>query len=287
MAGEDDWAYAARRFLVAASQGVPELMRLPNGLDAVSRLFDPVGIVSGLLLDRQTGTDERLRGLLEAKDDQLRLTTHELRRPLGVANGHLSLILEGTYGEVPEGMREAFGAIHSGIIEIGTLLEGLAEAVRLEDRAEAVRRQATRIGHLVADAIEAGEAAVGGRGVTVEADLPDPDVLASVDRRQLRIAVVNLVGNAVKYSPDGAQVRVRVRSDESRFSISVIDQGPGIDPAEAERIFESWHRSPDVAGPGLGLGLYIVRQVVELHGGRVELESEPGAGATFTIVLPR
>jgi signal transduction histidine kinase len=99
----------------------------------------------------------------------------------------------------------------------------------------------------------------------------------------------NLLSNAIKYAPERSTVRVALISGprDSDQRIAISDQGPGIDPAEAERIFEHWHPAPDTTAPGLGLGLYIVERIVDLHGGRVVLEGTPGQGSTFIVVLPR
>jgi two-component system OmpR family sensor kinase len=98
---------------------------------------------------------------------------------------------------------------------------------------------------------------------------------------------VNLLGNAAKYSPERSTVRVVVSPVEADLAVAVSDEGPGIEPAEAERIFDQWHRAPTETAPGMGLGLYIVRQIIALHGGRVTVASTPGCGSTFTAVIPR
>jgi signal transduction histidine kinase len=97
--------------------------------------------------------------------------------------------------------------------------------------------------------------------------------------------VINLLSNAAKYAPERSTVRVVVGpAAESELTIAMSDEGPGIEPAEAERIFEQWHRAPRETQPGLGL--YIVSRIVELHGGTVVLESTPGQSSTVTVVLP-
>jgi signal transduction histidine kinase len=95
----------------------------------------------------------------------------------------------------------------------------------------------------------------------------------------------NLVDNAVKHSPRGGTVVVRLDEAQDRLRLAVVDEGPGIPPAERERIFERFYRGSSTA-PGLGLGLYLARELVHAMGGSIQVESEPGRGATFTVELP-
>jgi two-component system, OmpR family, sensor histidine kinase KdpD len=228
--GEDAWREldgVARAFAGVAERRLGEVMNMPNATDVMPRLLQIIGMLTSLVADGRESVNAELRALLEVKSEQLRLTAHELRRPLGVMNGYLSLMY-----------------------------------VRLEDRGQAMRRQLTRIGDLVSDAIQAVEPQAAARNVTVEhVTSADLDILAAVDRRQLQIAIVNVISNAVKFTTDGSKVTVVVGADERAFTIAIMDQGPGVDPAEAERIFERWHRSPSTTAPGLGLGLSIARQI--------------------------
>jgi signal transduction histidine kinase len=97
--------------------------------------------------------------------------------------------------------------------------------------------------------------------------------------------VTNLIDNALKYAPDGPIV-VRIERQPNQACLAVIDQGPGIAPAEQERIFERFGRAAEATASGMGLGLYISRALVDAHGGRLWVESTPGHGATFSVTLP-
>ena len=126
-------------------------------------------------------------------------------------------------------------------------------------------------------------------GVVVEADLPDEDVLIQADREKVRVVLDNLISNAVRFTPDGGKVRVTVcrRGDEVEFSVA--DTGIGIPSVELERIFERFYQVEDHMirrHGGMGLGLSIVKGLVELHGGRVWGESVSGQGSRFVVVLP-
>jgi signal transduction histidine kinase len=297
MAEEDDpWReldQVADRLAKVSVRAAREMVTMADGADLIARTVQAVGLVGSLVIDGRRAAAQReadeLRELVRLKSDFLRLTTHELRRPLGLLNGYLSLIREGSYGEVPEKMGPGLQIVEAGVQEMQVLIDGLAGIARLEDRAGALRRQPSRLGHLISDAVRTVEVEAAAKKITVEQQLPEPDTLAVIDRGLLRTAITNLLSNAIKYAPERSTVRVAVISGptDSDQRIAVSDQGPGIDPAEAERIFEQWHRASDATASGLGLGLYIVERIVNLHGGRVVLESTPGQGSTFIVVLPQ
>ncbi|MGH7866338.1 MAG: sensor histidine kinase, partial [Candidatus Dormibacteraceae bacterium] len=175
--------------------------------------------------------------------------------------------------------------ISVGVAELKLLIDGLVEIIHLEDHADALRREPTRIGELIKEAAVATEAELLAKKIEIEQRLPEPDILATVDRHLLRLAVINLVSNAVKYSPDQSKIRITVDANPE-LTIAVSDEGPGIETSEVERVFERWQRGATATASGLGLGLYLVRKIVDLHGGQVTLESTLGKGSSFTIVLP-
>jgi signal transduction histidine kinase len=174
---------------------VREMAAMPGGVDLVARTIQVVGLVGSLLADGRRAAAQReaeeLRGLVAIKSDFLRLTTHELRRPLGLLSGYLSLIDDGAYGDVPEKMRAGLRMVEAGAVEMAALVNGLAGIARLEDRAGVLRRQPTRLGHLAGDAVEAIEAEAAAKGISIEKQVPEPDILATADRDLLKIAITN------------------------------------------------------------------------------------------------
>lgn len=283
---------AARWLTWVAVALVPFLFRERDGAALVARLIEVVGEMTLVVSQAERADIDReadeLRELVELKSAFLRLTTHELRRPLGLTRGHLALLQEGTYGDVPDLMRHPLQQIASGAHEMASLLDGLAAVARLEDRAEVLNPSPCRLGALVSDVIRAVEPDARMKGVYIDERLPQPDVQIIADTEKLRIAVLNLLTNAIKYAPSESTVSVEAAIGRGEVAIAVADQGPGIDPSDEDQVFEKYYRSSTLPEslPGLGLGLYIVRQIVELHGGRVTLESVPGRGSTFAIFLP-
>ena len=230
-------------------------------------------------------TPTAVREVLDRQSVVLRLTVHELRRPLGLIEGYLSLIQDGTLGAPVESQEldAAVRTMTAATREMAALIEGLAAVARQEDRAASVQRRPDHLGGAIAAAVAAISPDAEAHGVRIAQG--GIDGCANVDVNHLRIALVNLLSNAVRHSPRGGTVTVSAQDKGSAVRIAVTDEGDGVDPSDALRLFDPWHRGPEVA-EGLGLGLWIVRQVAEWHGGRVTLDSVPGRGSTFAIVLP-
>jgi signal transduction histidine kinase len=258
----------------------------------IRRLMEAVAEMAVVAVaDEQAKRDQEvdgLRELLKHREDFLRMTIHELRRPLTLANGHLSMIQDGTYGEVPLDIRHALDQMVAAYQEMEMLLDDLASVLRLEDGAEVLTVGPLRLDEVISAAIEAMSAEAARKGGTrINAEIEDPEVELLGDGKRLRIAIANLIANAIKYGPAGSQVTVRGSRRSRGVVIAVSDEGSGIDPAEADHIFEAHRRGRNPGAPGgLGLGLAIVRRIAELHGGHVTMESPPGRGATFTFYSP-
>jgi two-component system, OmpR family, phosphate regulon sensor histidine kinase PhoR len=234
---------------------------------------------------------EKVRGLLELRSTFLQLTVHELRRPLGIARGYVSLLEDGAFGEVPESAEPAFAQLESCFREMEGLLQHLTAVSRLDDGSEVLEIGPCPLPPLFRMALEAVRPDAERKEVKIDVRMPTelPDVQADAER--LQIALVNLLSNAIKYTPSGSTVRLEAHQGwpSEPIVIRVSDQGPGISAEDAERVFEKFYRTRqalDAGVPGLGLGLYIVRRIIELHGGQVTLKSAPGKGSTITLALP-
>lgn len=208
------------------------------------------------------------------------LVVHELRSPLAAMVG-AARMLRARWPELDDARRDALLALladESGRVE--RLLAELQDASRVAAGGFAYEFAEMDVGHLVEEAVAA--ARVAGSGVTARLEGPLPLVRGDADR--LRQALDNLIGNAVRVSPPGAEVEVGAESRDGAVRISVRDSGPGVAAADRERIFEAFEQAGN--RPGAGLGLHVARTIAEAHGGAVELESTLGEGATFALVLP-
>jgi signal transduction histidine kinase len=167
------------------------------------------------------------------------------------------------------------------------LLDRLVEVARLEGAAEGLSCAPCSLREIVENALQSLREQIRDQGIKLEIAVAEDD--AVVDADELAIAVRNLVGNALKYGGSGGSIRVQaaVRGDQAVFEVA--DQGPGIAPDELPRVFDRYFRSTRSRQAGIegsGLGLFIVKRIVELHGGHVEAESRVGAGSTFRIEIP-
>ena len=181
-------------------------------------------------------------------------------------------------------------AINDEVKRLTRMITGYLDITRLESGATELRRQAVRLENLVERTLLMLDPMAAQSGIRlVRRFAPDvPALLADADL--LARAVENLLSNAIKYSPSGSTVTVAASNDEDAVFIEVSDQGYGIPEADLTRIFEKFYRVPrveDAGVPGTGLGLALVREIAELHGGSVAVKSEANVGSTFTLRIPQ
>jgi len=218
------------------------------------------------------------------KDEFLGIVSHELRTPVTVVLGALKVAhSEGIRSEdAADLVREAEAAAE----HLAKLLENMLELSRFQ--ADRLQLAAQRLdpGAAAETAVAKVHARAAGHRFTVSVEPGLPPVEA--DPLRLQLVLRNLLDNAVKYAPESSEIRVTVRRDDGTVLLSVADQGPGIHPAEQAKLFRQFERLRQEAGrkPGLGLGLLVCRRLVEAHGGRIWVESQPGRGTTLSFTLP-
>ena len=215
------------------------------------------------------------------------LVTHELRTPLTAIQG-ISEVL--TQFEVdPNRRREMNAAINDEAKRLARMIDDYLDITKLESGARTLRLAPTRITPIVDRAILLLEPVAAQRGIVIARHFSSEVPMVLVDADLMARAITNLIANAIKYSPPKAEVTVTIRADEGMLFIDVTDHGYGIAHEHLEKIFEKFYRVPrveDVETPGTGLGLAMVREIMELHRGAVTVSSVPGAGSTFSLRLP-
>jgi signal transduction histidine kinase len=231
-------------------------------------------------------TVEELRRLSALRADFVSLVSHELRSPMASVIGS-ARTLEQRWRELSPDQRESFLAlIAHETSRLAELIGDVLDTSRIESGTFSYSFEDVDLARLVRDSAAAAEH--GQDEVTVEAVVREPLPAVRGDRDRLRQVLVNLIDNAVKYSPPGDRVSVKAEQSDSRVVIEVRDRGPGISPEHQRLIFEKFGRAnvAEHAKPGTGLGLFIARSIAEAHGGALEVRSAPGRGTTFRLSLP-
>jgi signal transduction histidine kinase len=266
------------------AQGRLDERAVPSGILEI----DELGQQFNVMADRLSGT---LR-MLEADRDRLREfvadVSHELRTPIAALRMYAELQRD---GEVDEATRQEF--LQSSIVQIARL-EWLSTNLLDLSRIDAgIYPLDVREGDL-RDPIQAVVQALSEvalqREVTLESVVPAEEVRMRFDRERIVQLMTNVIGNALKFTPRGGAVSVRLRETEEAVAIEVGDTGPGIPAGEMPRIFDRFYRGTntgDARASGSGLGLAIVKSIVEMHGGQIDLVSEVGTGTEVRVTLPR
>ncbi len=241
-----------------------------------------------------------IRDATRMKANFLSMITHELRSPLNAINGYLDLTLTGIAGELNEQQREFVQRARAGSEHLYALVEDLLLVSRADAGQMRLNRELTSIGEIVANAVEELELTARDNSINIEVDIANDFPPIYADPVRIQQVLRNLVSNALRFTPSGgnATITARIISEASPASpeeqekvveIEVRDTGYGIAPEHQQHIFERFYQAPLIdAGrsSGQGLGLAIVKMIVELHGGRVTVESAPGQGSAFTFTLP-
>jgi signal transduction histidine kinase/membrane protein implicated in regulation of membrane protease activity len=230
-------------------------------------------------------TVEELRRLSALRADFVSLVSHELRSPMAAVIG-AARTLQLRWRELQPDQREAFLAlIGDETSRLAALIGDVLDTSRIDAGTFTYRFVDVDLLALVQDSVTA--ASVGQDEVPVLAEVPPQVPAIRGDPERLRQVLGNLIDNAVKYSPAGEPVQVRVAGSNGNVHISVADRGPGIGANDQPLIFEKFGRvASGNSKPGTGLGLYIARSITEAHGGTLGVASSPGRGATFTVTLP-
>ena len=237
-----------------------------------------------------TVRDATAAHLLErARVDFVATASHELRTPLTAIYGGVRTLL-GRGDRLNDDQRlRMLRMIEQESTQLSQIVDQLLITAQVDDDRLRLKQEPCDVTALCASVLDAADSRKPAK-VALALDAPPELAPLPCDEALLRQVLVNLVENALKYSPDGGRVGVRVADDSDRVRIEVRDQGLGIPPSEQQRVFEKFYRlDPEMARGigGSGLGLYISRKIVEQMEGSLSVRSAPGVGSTFTVVLPR
>ncbi|MBL8044964.1 MAG: GAF domain-containing protein [Anaerolineales bacterium] len=233
----------------------------------------------------QRDISERLQ-LEEMRNDLISMIFHDLRSPLGNILSSLDVV-QASIPEDSETEQMLLKIATRSAMRMSRMVDSLLDLRRLEAGQVNLNREQTDVGVLVGDAIEQVSPVAEGKGIELRKDISPRLPMIDIDADMIRRVIINLIENAVKYTPSGTTVTTAARAGATELTFSVKDNGPGIPPAEQQRIFSKFTRLRHEAAPkGLGLGLAFCKFAVEAHGGRIWVESQLGQGANFSFTMP-
>ena len=214
--------------------------------------------------------------------------SHELRTPLNAILGYTELIVDDVYGPPSDKVREVLERVQTNGHHLLGLINDVLDLSKIEAGQLELSLGAYSLGEVVYTVVTATESLVTEKKLALNVDVPEDIPNGQGDERRIAQVLLNLVGNAIKFT-DAGEVGIAVLVANGAFEVAVSDTGPGIPEAERKEIFEEFHQmdsSSTKEKSGTGLGLSIARKIVELHGGRIWVESEVGHGSTFRFTLP-
>ncbi len=262
---------------------------------SVSPIRDLQGKIVGFLriakdITEKKRYERRLKELDKLKSDFVSNVSHELRTPLTSIKGSVENMLDGLTGSLNEKQIRYLVRIKSNTDRLSRLINDLLDLSRIESGRVEVRPTRLPLTALAEEVAEHLKPLATEKLIRIEVPSPDPSATAWADRDKVTQVLVNLVGNALKFTPKEGKVTVALaKNDNDYVQISVADTGPGILPEEANKIFSKFYQVTNIAKQkpiGSGLGLAISKALVEMHGGKIWVESEVGRGSTFYFTLP-
>lgn len=230
---------------------------------------------------------KKAQSLEQTKSNFLRLASHELRGPLALIRGYISMLGDGTLGTLPNDAAAALPTLTARIDEMTRMVDDMLDAARIEDGRLQLRTQEFDLCEVATEAVDTMQAlAAESHEIVLHAPKP---IRVIGDRRRLRTILTNLIDNAIKYSPEGGEISVEVRAADHDGEVMVVDHGLGIPHKQLGSVFRPFGRivtSETSHIPGTGLGLYLSRELARAQGGDLAISSVEGEGTSATVRLP-
>jgi signal transduction histidine kinase len=228
---------------------------------------------------------KKLGELDKLKSDFIAVASHELRTPLALVLGYATMLKDDTGGAAAEKLE----MVVQSALHLRGLIEDMVNLRHLETGQTAPQQSTFNLPELIWAVCADCDSLASAKGQTIVLQLPPTALTVSADRAQITIILNNLLTNAIKFTPDGGRISVQAEPRNDQVRVSVIDSGIGVPKVERDRIFERFYQvEPHLTRRhgGMGLGLSIAKELVELHGGRIWVESVEGKGSRFTFTLP-
>ena len=283
--------WLAGRALEPVDRMITEVREITDGRTlhrrlAVPMVKDELGRLAETLNQMMTRLERSFAALRRFTAD----ASHELKTPLTVVRAGVERAI--TRPDVPQ---ETLAALEETLQEVNRmteLLDSLLTLARADEGRAELHREAVDLRAIVTEAGETGDLLADHAGVAIEIRTPPQPVVLAVDRSRVRQLILNLIENAVKYTPRGGNVSVQLGAADGGVILTVADSGIGIAPGDLPHIFDRFWRADSARTrtgerPGAGLGLAISKWIAEAHGGGIEVQSRPGRGTTFTVTFPQ
>jgi signal transduction histidine kinase len=284
-------SWISRRALAAVDQIITEVREITDGRSLHRRLAEPLvkdelGRLAATLNQMMTRLERSFAALRRFTAD----ASHELKTPLTVLRAGVERVIT-----TPNLSQDTLATLEETLQEIKRmteLVDALLTLARADEGIAPLHREPVDLREIVEEVRETGELLAEESGVQMEVATPPEPMVVSVDATRIRQLILNLLTNAVKYTPPGGTVRMQLSAANGRVILSVADTGIGIAPGDLPHIFDRFWRADSARTrtgerPGAGLGLAISKWIAEAHGGRIDVVSRPGRGTTFTVTLPR
>lgn len=232
---------------------------------------------------------EAVQAANKAKSDFVSLVTHELRLPMTSIKGYSDLLTSGMAGELNEQQQQFFAVIQRNLGRMSRLISDLADINRVESGRMKFEKKQIDLPPIVEDVVDNLREAINGRNQTISLNLPADLPAIYADPTRLSQVLTNLISNAHKYTPDNGHIEIQAHATNGQVQVDISDNGLGISEADQEKLFTQFFRAESAAvrqQQGWGLGLSIVKKIIEAQGGTISFASELGAGSTFSFTIP-
>ncbi len=234
--------------------------------------------------------NKELQRLDNAKSEFISIASHQLRTPLTATKGYTSLILEGTYGEISDSVKNALGKVYTANERLIQLVEDLLNISRIESGKMKYNFKKINVFDIMASLDDTFKLMAQKKNIEFKMKMPNKEIMVFVDPLKIREVISNLIDNAIKYTEKGF-VHVNVECDEENIKIIIKDSGIGISKKNQEHLFTKFSRGKNSARlymEGTGLGLFVGKNIVEAHNGRIIVKSDGiEKGSCFTLELPK
>ena len=232
---------------------------------------------------------EEVRRADQAKSEFVSIVAHELRTPMTSIRGYADLLLKGTIGQLAPQQEQFVGTILRNVGRMQILVSDLRDISRIETSQLRLERKPIRMAEVLRDALQATQGQIKARSQRLTVKVPEDLPLVLADPLRLAQVLINLLSNAHKYTPEGGRIHVQAWAQDKHVYCAVSDSGIGISPEDQARLFTKFFRADAPAVremPGTGLGLCIVKSLVELHDGKINVRSQLGKGTTIRFTIP-